>query len=85
MPQKTPTTVDINGYALREIRVRSGIEIAPFAKSCGVTRSYMAKIELGYSERVSPKVYAAILAALHIADRRTLLANPHVASLEATA
>ncbi len=72
-----PTTVDINGFALRKIRVLSGVEIQPLADQIGVTRSYLAKIELGHSVRVSPKVFNALLAALEIQDRRTLLANPH--------
>jgi transcriptional regulator with XRE-family HTH domain len=71
------TTIPINGFACREIRVRSGIEIAPFAEQVGVSRAYMAKIELGHSTRVSPTVFSAILCNLHIADRRALLAQPH--------
>jgi transcriptional regulator with XRE-family HTH domain len=90
-PPKTstaPTTVAINGYALREIRVLQGRATAELADQVdalvreggsgkGMTRSYLAKIELGHSERVSPKVFAAILKALNIGDRRVLLANPH--------
>lgn len=74
-----PTTVEVNGYALREIRVRTGVAIADLADQVGVTRSYLAKIELGHSHRVSPKVYAAVLAALDIKDRRVLLAAPRQA------
>lgn len=76
----TQTTVGINGYALRELRVRSGIGVADFAQTVGVQRPYIAKIELGHSQRVSPKVYVAILQALAITDRRVLLANPHGAA-----
>lgn len=83
-----PTTVEINGYALRQIRLLMGLDAAPLADqidslvraaggSTGMTRAYLAKIELGHSQRVSPKVYAAILKALAITDRRVLLANPH--------
>jgi transcriptional regulator with XRE-family HTH domain len=79
----TPTTVEINGYALRELRVRSGLGVAEFASQIGVQRPYVAKIELGHSRRVSPKVYSAILAALSITDRRVLLTNPHGAELDA--
>lgn len=80
-----PTTVEVNGYALREIRKRSGVDIARLAEQVGVDRSYLAKIELGHSLRVSPKVYAALLLALAIDDRRVLLAHPHRALTEATA
>jgi transcriptional regulator with XRE-family HTH domain len=77
----TPTTVDINGFALREIRVRSGIGVLELAGQVGVQRPYIAKIELGHSQRVSPKVFNALLSALSIQDRRVLLANPHVNDL----
>lgn len=79
----TPTTVEVNGFAIREIRIRSGLGVAELATSVGVQRPYIAKIELGHSRRVSPKVFTAILAALSITDRRVLLANPHGAELEA--
>lgn len=73
----TPTTVEVNGYALRELRIRSGLAVLELADQVGVKRPYIAKIELGHSRRVSPKVYSSLLAALSITDRRVLLANPH--------
>jgi transcriptional regulator with XRE-family HTH domain len=73
----TSTTVEINGFALRELRIRSGLGVADLATQVGVQRPYVAKIELGHSKRVSPKVFNALLAALTIQDRRVLLANPH--------
>jgi transcriptional regulator with XRE-family HTH domain len=80
----TATTVEINGFALREIRVRSGIAVLDLAKQVGVQRPYIAKIELGHSQRVSPRVFQSLLKALSIQDRRVLLANPHGASLART-
>lgn len=77
MPTAAPTTVEINGFALRELRMRSGLGVAQLAEQVGVQRPYIAKIELGHSRRVSPKVFNALLAALTITDRRVLLANPH--------
>jgi transcriptional regulator with XRE-family HTH domain len=83
----TATTVGIHGYALRELRIRSGLGVAELAAQIDVTRAYIAKLELGHSRRVSPKTYNALLEALSISDRRVLLANPHVAAdeLKATA
>lgn len=81
----TATTVEVNGYALRELRMRTGIGVAELAEQVGVQRPYIAKIELGHSRRVSPKVYTAILSALAIQDRRVLLANPHGATEERVA
>lgn len=72
-----PTTVEINGFALRHIRKNAGIEVAELAERIGVQRPYVTKIELGHSQRVSPKVFNAILSTLVIEDRRALLANPH--------
>jgi len=72
-----PAAVEINGFALREIRVRSGVETLSLAEQIGVSRSYITRLELGQRERVSPRIYQALLSALFIRDRRTLLANPH--------
>lgn len=79
----TDTTYEVNGYAIRELRMRSGLAVAELAEQVGVQRPYIAKIELGHSRRVSPKVFNALLAALTIRDRRALLANPHGAELAA--
>jgi transcriptional regulator with XRE-family HTH domain len=77
MSSQTPTTYEVNGFALREVRMRSGIEVQELADLVGVQRPYIAKIELGHSQRVSPKVFNALLSALTIKDRRALLADPH--------
>jgi transcriptional regulator with XRE-family HTH domain len=79
----TKTTVEINGFAVRELRIRSGLSVVDLAQRADVTRAYIAKIELGHSQRVSPKMFGALLSALSIHDRRVLLANPHGAALEA--
>lgn len=76
----TQTTIEVNGYALRELRIRSGLGVAELAEQVGVQRPYIAKIELGHSRRVSPRVFNSLLSALTISDRRVLLANPHGAA-----
>lgn len=78
----TPTTVEIHGPAIREIRIRSGQGVAELARAAGVQRPYIAKIELGHSRRVSPKVFKALVAALAISDRRAILASPYGDSLD---
>lgn len=71
--RRAPTTaVPINGAALREIRIRTGIAVADLAKEIGVGRSYVTKIELGHSKRVSPEVFRALMTALDIRDQRVL-------------
>lgn len=78
----TPTTIEIHGPAIREIRVRSGMGVAELAAAVGVNRPYIAKLELGHSRRVSPKVFSALVAALTITDRRAIIANPYGASAD---
>jgi transcriptional regulator with XRE-family HTH domain len=73
----TKSTVEINGFVVRELRIRDGRSVQALAKEITVTRAYIAKIELGHSTRVSPQVFNALLAAFSIEDRRVLLANPH--------
>ena len=79
----TPTTIEIHGPAIREIRVRSGMGVAELAAAVGVNRPYIAKLELGHSRRVSPKVFSALVAALTITDRRAIIANPYGADTDA--
>lgn len=78
----TPSnTVAVNGFAIRELRVRSGLGVAELAETVGVQRPYIAKIELGHSRRVSPRVFNALLEALTVQDRRALLADPYSADV----
>jgi transcriptional regulator with XRE-family HTH domain len=76
-----PTSVAINGYALREIRKRSNVSMGALAEQVAIGEGYMSKIERGLSFRVSAELYAKFIAVLVIEDYRTLLANPHAESL----
>lgn len=76
----TATTIEINGYGIRERRIREGKSVASLAEEVGVQRPYIAKIELGHSRRVSPRVFNALVSALAVQDRRSLLANPYGAA-----
>lgn len=71
------TTIEVNGPAVRERRIREGISVAELARSVGVARPYITKIELGYSRRVSPKVFSSLTLALGVGDRRSLMAAPY--------
>lgn len=73
----TKTTVEINGFVVRALRIRDGLGVQDLADRVGVQRPYIAKIELGHSRRVSPKVFNALMAVFSLEDRRVLLANPH--------
>lgn len=72
-PRSTPT-VEIHGFALRVIREARGRKVQELADTLGVTRSYIAKIELGHSRRVSEVFYSRLLSELRIDDDRALLA-----------
>lgn len=71
------TTVEVNGYAGREIRNNHGLDAGEIADQMGISRDYLYKIELGHSPKVSAKVFKAWMNALGVTDRRVLLANPH--------
>lgn len=73
----TPPTVAVNGFAFREIRIRSGIDALPCAEAVGIDRSYLNRIENGARVRVRPAVFAGMVRALGLADRRAILADPH--------
>lgn len=74
--QSTPSTVAINGFALRVIRERTGIKVTDLANALECDRSYITKIEIGTSKRVSVDFYRRLLEQLAISDHRTLLATP---------
>ena len=68
----------VNGPAIRALREAHRIEIADLAKEIGVSRSYLAKIELGHRQNVGLDVVAALERALVLIDRRAILASPEV-------
>lgn len=90
MPRTAPRrTVEIHGFALREIREARGRTVADLAKKLpgqkgelGCDRSYITHIENGTKTRVSAEFYNALLAELAVPDYRTLLANPHATQTE---
>lgn len=73
----TSTNIEINGFAVRELRKRNGDSVQELADALGVQRAYVTKIELGHSRRVSPRVFNRLLTALAVTDRRALLNNPY--------
>ena len=77
-PRSAPSSVAINGFALRVIRERTGIKVADLAQELGVDRSYITKIEIGTSRRVGVDFYKRLLEQLAIPDHRALLASPEI-------
>jgi transcriptional regulator with XRE-family HTH domain len=71
---KMDRTVEVHGYALREIRELRGRKVADLAAALDVDRSYITHIENGSKRRVSPEFYNALCSELLIQDQRVLLA-----------
>jgi transcriptional regulator with XRE-family HTH domain len=70
------SSVAVHGPALRHIRQLTGLTTAQLADEADITRDYLRKIELGFNRSVAPSVYARLIFALRIDDRRVLLADP---------
>ena len=76
------TRININGYALREMRKLAGITTTQLVREVsdangkGFDRSFLNRIENGQRTVVNPDTFARIVRALGI-DRRALRANPH--------
>lgn len=77
MTSASSSTTDINGYALRWGRKLMGLTPQALAASIDKDRTYIVKIETGAVTRVSDQVFNALVEALHVEDRRTLMAWPH--------
>lgn len=77
-PQGQPSTVRVQGFALRVIRKRSGMTSAELAEALGCDPSYIRRIETGHAERISEEFLGKIRRALDLEaeDRRCLLAAP---------
>jgi transcriptional regulator with XRE-family HTH domain len=66
----------VHGPALRHIRQLTGLSTAQLADEVGITPDYLRKIELGFAKAVAPNIYAGLIEALRIDDRRVLLPDP---------
>lgn len=69
--------IAVNGPAIREKRMDLRIGVEDLAKEVGISRAYLAKIELGHSKKVSVEVLDKLERALMVRDRRAFLADPH--------
>lgn len=85
MPPTTSPAIEVNGYAIRVIRMLLGIDMKDLADSLEVDRSYINRIELGHSTRVSGAVFNGLCRALTLQDRRAIMTNPHGTSEEGAA
>lgn len=75
----TSTAVEVNGFAICEIRKAKGITTTALAALVpGLDAHYLRKIERGEKPRVRPEVAEALAEALHLENSRAILVRPVV-------
>ena len=72
---RPPATFQVDGAAVRSIRMDAGIEISQLADEVGITASYLSRIEVGTATgRMKPATYVRLRKALTATDNDILLA-----------
>lgn len=68
-------TYEVDGAAIRRVRMSRGIQIADLARNAHITRSYLSRLETGVRRQMRPPTYTALRTALGVdADDGQLLA-----------
>ncbi|MEU4967846.1 helix-turn-helix domain-containing protein [Streptomyces smyrnaeus] len=70
--EQPPATYQVNGAAVRTIRMRHGLDQAQAAHAAGITASYLSRLETGTRMRMRPDTYAALRTALCATDEQLL-------------
>ncbi|MEE6264972.1 helix-turn-helix domain-containing protein [Streptomyces sp. VTCC 41912] len=70
--QAPQPTYQVNGAAIREIRMSLGMSIAEAAANAGISASYLRQLELGFKRHMRPPNYTAIRTVLRTTDARIL-------------
>jgi transcriptional regulator with XRE-family HTH domain len=69
-------TYEVDGAAIRKLRMERGIKIADLARNARITRSYLSRLETGVRRQMRPPTYTALRTALGIeTDDEQLLAH----------
>ncbi|MEU4736580.1 MULTISPECIES: helix-turn-helix domain-containing protein [Streptomyces] len=71
-----PPTFEVDGDAIREERMRAGLEISEVAKRAHISRRYLSHLENGTRNRMRPSRYVALRTALNVNDDRLLAPTP---------
>ncbi|MFE9064836.1 helix-turn-helix domain-containing protein [Streptomyces violaceusniger] len=72
---RPPATFQVDGAAVRSIRMDAGVEISQLADEVGITASYLSRIEVGTATgRMKPATYVRLRKALRTTDKHLLLA-----------
>lgn len=69
-PDRATLAIEVDGAAIRARRTSRGVTITELAHACGVSRSYVSKIERGHRDRVNPPVLAALAEQLDVPARK---------------
>lgn len=67
-----PPTYEVDGDAIREERMRAGLETSQLAEDAGISRRYLSHLENGTRRNMRPRSYTALRVALNINDDRLL-------------
>ncbi|MER5892357.1 helix-turn-helix transcriptional regulator [Streptomyces sp. NPDC001876] len=59
-----PATYEVDGAAIRKLRMSRGTQIADLASNAGITRSYLQRLETGVRRHMRPPAYVALRSAL---------------------
>ncbi|MEU9606194.1 helix-turn-helix domain-containing protein [Streptomyces sp. NPDC048057] len=59
-------TYEVDGTAIRERRMAMGIQTADLARTAGISRSYLARLEIGTRTRMRPPTYTSLRRALDV-------------------
>ncbi|MFF8839616.1 helix-turn-helix domain-containing protein [Streptomyces sp. NPDC015130] len=66
-------TFEVDGAAIRKIRMSRGVPIADLARRTGITPSYLSRLETGVRRNMRPPKYEALREALGLPPDTTQL------------
>lgn len=59
-------TYEVDGAAIRTLRMSRGLPIADLARNAGISRSYLTRLEIGVRRHMRPPAYLALRTALGV-------------------
>ncbi|MDT9688152.1 helix-turn-helix transcriptional regulator [Streptomyces sp. P9(2023)] len=75
-------TYEVDGAAIRKIRMSRGIKIADLARNARISRSYLTRLEIGVRTNMRPPTYAALRTALELDPEDEQLLAPREPNTE---
>lgn len=72
--ERPPPTYQVNGAAIRTVRMKAGLSTERAAQEAGISRRYLNHLENGYRAHMRPEPYARLRTALGLVpDDKSLL------------